>query len=81
MAYDMVLPQLDIVPVFPGPVYKAHLEPSLIAMDDDKLIANIFCFGAFSDRNSSIVYYDLTGPFPFVSFEGIVCFFVLYHYE
>jgi hypothetical protein len=44
-------------------------------------IAGIFCFGAFADRNSGIVYHDLTGSFPFISFDGSVCFFVLYHYE
>jgi hypothetical protein len=32
-------------------------------------------------ENSGIIYYDLTGLFPFVSFNGSVCFFVLYHYE
>jgi hypothetical protein len=45
------------------------------------LIANIFCFGAFADRNSGIVYPDLTGSFLFVSFDGSVCFFILDHYE
>ncbi len=50
-------------------------------MDDkDKSIANIFCFGAFADRNSGIDYQDLTGLFPFMSFDGSV-FFVLYRYE
>ena len=44
-------------------------------------IANVFCFGAFADRQSGIVYHDLTGSFPFMSFDGSVCFFVLYHYE
>jgi hypothetical protein len=34
-----------------------------------------------TDRNSSIVYHDLTGSFTFISFNGNVCFFVLYCYE
>ncbi len=76
-----VLPLVDTVPVSPGPTYGARLEPNIIAMDDDKSIANIFCFGAFADKNSGIVYHDLTRLFLFVSFDGSVCFFVLYHYE
>jgi len=44
-------------------------------------IANIFAFGAFADKTSGVVYHDLTGSFPFMSFDGSVCFFVLYHYE
>ncbi len=27
------------------------------------------------------MYHDLTGSFPFMSFDGSMCFFVLYHYE
>jgi hypothetical protein len=55
--------------------------PNLIGIDDNKSIANIFCYGAFADNNNSIVYHDLMGLFPFMSYNGIVCFFILYHYE
>jgi hypothetical protein len=55
--------------------------PNVIVDDGDELVANIFCFGAFADRHSSIVYHDLTGSFPFMSFDGSVCFFILFHYE
>jgi hypothetical protein len=56
--------------------------PNLIGMDDeDTTIANVFCFGAFTDKTSGIVYNDLTGSFPFVLLEGSVCCFVLYHYK
>ena len=41
----------------------------------------MFCFGAFADKNSGIAYHDLTGPFLFMSHNGSVCFFILYHYE
>jgi hypothetical protein len=44
-------------------------------------VANIFAFGAFADKNSGIVYHDLTGSFPFISLDSSVCFFVLYHYK
>ncbi len=55
--------------------------PHVVGDDDDESTANIFCFGEFADKNSVIVYHDLTGLFPFMSFDGSVCFFVLYHYE
>jgi hypothetical protein len=76
-----VLPLFDKIPVYPGPAYNAQPGPNVIAEDVDESIANIFCFGAFSDRNSRIIYHDLTGLFPYMSFDGSVCYFVLYHYE
>ena len=54
--------------------------PNFIANDDES-IANVFCYGAFADKRSGVVYNDLTGNFPFVSFDGSVCFLVVYHYE
>ena len=30
---------------------------------------------------SGVVYNDLTGNFPFMSVDGSVCFFVMYHYK
>ncbi len=80
---------------YPGPAYEAGQDPNrivmddvaqphpnLIMMDEDNItIANIFCFGAFADKTSGIVYHDLTRLFPFISLDGSVCFFVLYHYE
>ncbi len=42
---------------------------------------NIFCFGAFADKHTGNVYSDFTGTFPYMSLEGNVCFFVVYHYE
>jgi hypothetical protein len=62
-----------------GPAYNARREVNYIP--DDKSIANVFCFGAFADKVSGVVYNDLTGNFPFMSIDGSVCFFVLYHYE
>jgi hypothetical protein len=57
-------------------------QPNLIV--DNKIdgsIANVFAFGAFANKNSGIIYHDLTGSFPFMFRDGSVCFFVLYHYE
>jgi hypothetical protein len=44
-------------------------------------ITNIFCFGAFADKISGVVYNDCTGKFPFMALDGNVCLFVMYHYE
>ena len=63
-----------------GPAYGARREVNYIP-DDDESIANVFCFGAFADKISGVVYNDLTGNFPFMSLDGSVCFFVMYHYE
>jgi hypothetical protein len=41
----------------------------------------MFCFGAFADKVNGVIYNDLTGNFPFISLDGSVCFFVMYHYE
>jgi hypothetical protein len=62
-----------------GPAYGTQMDVNLIP--DDKLIANVFCFGAFANKINGVVYNDLTGNFPFMSIDGSVCFFVLYHYE
>ena len=56
-------------------------DPNLIAYDEDQSIANIFCFGAFANKQNGIVYHNLTGLFPFMSFDGSVSFFVLYCYK
>jgi hypothetical protein len=77
----LVLPLLDAVLVYPGLAYGARLEPNIIATDGDESINNIFCFGAFTNKNSGIVYHNLTGLFLFMYYDGSVCFFVLYHYE
>ena len=62
-----------------GPAYGARMNVNLIP--DNESIANVFCFGAFTDKISGVVYNDLTRIFPFISIDGSVCFFVLYHYE
>ena len=73
----VIVPVAHAPPVYPS----VPVGPHIIADDDTQSIANIFCFGAFADKQSGIVYHDLTGSFPFMSFDGSVCFFVLYHYE
>ncbi len=80
-AVPIIAPPIIPDQAYPGPAYGARLGPHVIADDGDEAIANIFCFGVFTDKNSGIVYHDLTGLFQFMSFDGSVCFFVLYHYE
>jgi hypothetical protein len=84
-----VNPTLDILPVPPPEwlplpddfVLPPAIGPNVIQEDTDDSIANVFCYGAFADKRSGVVYSDLTGNFPFVSFDGSVCFLVMYHYE
>ncbi len=64
----------------PRPLHATNLH-NLIGEDEDESIANVFCFGAFADKNSGIVYLNLTGSFPFMLYNGSICFFILYHYE
>jgi len=55
--------------------------PSVIIEDDDSAVGNIFCFAAFADKRTGILYNDLTGSFPYMSLEGNVCYLIIYHYE
>jgi hypothetical protein len=55
--------------------------PSVIVEDDDSSVGNIFCFAAFADKRTGVLYNDLTGSFPYMSLEGNVCYLVVYHYE
>jgi hypothetical protein len=55
--------------------------PSAIVEDDDSSVGNIFCFAAFADKHTGVLYNDLTGSFPYMSLEGNVCFLIVYHYE
>jgi hypothetical protein len=57
-------------------------KPRLALIDniDNKSIANVFCFGAFANKNTGAVYNDCTGSFPFMLLDGVF-FCVMYHYE
>jgi hypothetical protein len=54
---------------------------NIIEDDGSSNAGNIFCFGAFTDRHTGVVYSDSTGNFLYMSLAGNVCFFVVYHYE
>jgi len=54
---------------------------NLIYDIEDESIANVFRFDAFAGKISGIVHNDCTGDFPYMSLDGNVCFFVMYHYE
>ncbi len=56
-------------------------QPALITDVKDKSITNIFCFGAFANKNTGVVYNDCTVNFPFMSLDRNICFFVMYHYK
>jgi hypothetical protein len=74
-----ILPLFNEAPPYHGPAYNATIGPNIIA--DDESITNVFCFGTFAEKITGVVYKDLTGNFPFMSLDGSVCVFVLYHYE
>jgi hypothetical protein len=63
------------------PINGANEPHLIISEDEEDSIANIFAFGTFADKNNGSVYHNLTGLFPFMSLDGSVCFFVLYHYK
>jgi hypothetical protein len=76
-----ILPIFNAPQAYPGPAYGATQGPALIGMDNNKSITNVFCFCVFANKTNGLVYHDLTGSFLFVSLDGSVCFFVLYHYK
>jgi hypothetical protein len=43
--------------------------------------ANIFCYAAFPDKQTGVLYSDLTSGFSFMSLNGNMCFLIIYHYE
>jgi len=55
--------------------------PSVIIEDDDSSVGIFFCFTAFADKCTGVLYNDLTGSFPYMSLEGNVCYLIEYHYE
>ncbi len=70
IGYPPQVDQMEVPEVLieeqPRPLHATNL-PNLIGDNDDESIANVFCFGAFTNKNSGIVYHDLTGSFPFMS--------------
>ena len=67
-------PEHSTIPAAPEPDTTITPGPVLINNIDDESIANVFCFGAFADKNMGVVYNDCTGSFPFMSLDGNVCF-------
>ena len=62
-------------------VYDIDPHFNIIKDIDDHSIANVFCFGAFANKVTGVMYNDCTSDFPYRSLDGNVCFFVMYHYE
>jgi hypothetical protein len=69
--------QIDI----PPPIVITERHQNIIPDDSDASIANVFCYGAFADKRTGVMYNDMTGNFPFVSLDGSVCYLIMYHYE
>ncbi len=77
IANQEVLPIFGEAPPYPGPAYNATNSPAMKEKDNE-LIAKVFCFGAFADKVTDVVYNDLTGNFPLMSLDGSMCYFVMY---
>jgi hypothetical protein len=60
---------------------QSNLQPTNIIEPNEETTANVFCFAAFADKHTGVLYSNLTGTFPFMSLEGNVCFLVVYHYK
>ncbi len=52
--------------------------PAVIADDCNKTVANVFCLGAFANKYLGVLYNNLMGNFPFMLYDGSVCYLVLY---
>jgi hypothetical protein len=70
---DVLEPSINVGPIKHG--------PNVIVKEDDSFAGNIFCFSTFADKQTGILYNNLTGLFPYMSLEGNVCFLIEYHYE
>jgi hypothetical protein len=70
-----VLPLIREAQAYLGPAYGTTAGPNLIGNNDNISTANVFCFQAFADKNCGIVYHNLTGLFPFMSYNVSICFF------
>jgi hypothetical protein len=58
-----------------------NMGANIITDKESPTDANLFFFAVFADKHTGTVYNDLTGSFPFMSLEGNVCFFVVFHYK
>ncbi len=70
---DVLEPLINVGPIKHG--------PNVIVEDDDSSVGNIFCFGTFTDKQTGILYNNLTGLFPYISLKGKMCFLIVYHYK
>jgi hypothetical protein len=48
--------------------------PAFIRDINNESITNVFCFGAFANKNTGVVYNNCTGNFPFMMLNGNMCF-------
>jgi hypothetical protein len=60
---------------------QSNLQPMNVIEPNKETAANAFCFPAFADKHTDVLYSNHTGTFPFMSLKGNVCFLVVYHYE
>ena len=75
----IILPIFVEPPQYHGPAYGAQSQVNIIP--DDKSIAYVFCFGAFANKISGVVYNDLTGNSPSCPLAAVCVSFLMYHYK
>ncbi len=63
--HDPIMPGL-IPPIDIDNISDTETHFHIIDNVDDNLVANIFCFGAFADKTTGVVYNNCTGKFPFM---------------
>ncbi len=61
--------------------HQSDPQPTNIIEPNEDTAAKVFCFAAFADKRTGVLYSNLTGMFPFMSLEVNVCFLVVYHYK
>ncbi len=61
----------------------AHPVPTPNIIDDycNESIANVFGYDAFVDRHLGVVYNNMTGNFPFISFDGSIYYLIMNIYN
>ncbi len=81
-----VIIQTPIMPHLHWPVeddvdYKSNTAPcfNIIDNNNDHSITNVFCFWAFANKITGIIYNDCTDEFPYMLLDGNVCFLIMYH--
>ncbi len=74
-----VLPLFQQPPRYQWPAYGTLQCPKdWMTMNPSRMFS---VWGCLRIKNNRVVYNDLMGSFLFISLDGSICFFILYHYK